>query len=243
MIPCLARDRALFLDLDGTLLDFAPTPAEVRPPVGLSTLLDELAAMRGGALAILSGRTLADIDRLTGTILPAGAEHGFVLRDNAGTIHKPIAATANRPEWRAALDSAAASMPGVVIEPKSSSLVAHFRRAPEHGARLRALVEGLIGEVPEIELLPANMAWEIRPRGAGKGRALEWFMARPPFAGRLPVFVGDDTTDEEAIAAAQALGGDGLHVHRDFDGTTRAVLAWLAAARGAGLGAARKETV
>jgi trehalose 6-phosphate phosphatase len=230
MLPDLAPDHALFLDMDGTLLDFAPTPAEVIVPPGLPALLADLAAQREGAMAILSGRTMADIDGVTGTVLPAGAEHGFLCRDAAGVIHRPITISANRPEWRAALHDAAVRMPGVAIEEKTYTLVAHFRRAPEHGPALRMLIEHFIEGEPDIEILPANMAWEIRPVGAGKGRALDWFMQQAPFRGRVPVFVGDDTTDEAAIDAANARGGIGLHVHRDFDGTTASVRAWLARA-------------
>jgi len=230
MLPDLTSGHALFLDMDGTLLDFAPTPAQVVVPRDLPALLADLAAQRDGALAILSGRTMADIDRVTGTRLPAGAEHGFLCRDASGIVHQPITTSANRPTWRAALHDAAARMQGVAIEEKTYTLVAHFRRAPEHGPALRALIEDLIAGQPGIEILPANMAWEIRPAGAGKGRALKWFMGQAPFAGRVPVFVGDDTTDEAAIEAANALGGIGLHVHRDFDGTTASVRAWLARA-------------
>ena len=230
MKPILTRDHALFLDLDGTLLEFAPTAEEVVVPEGLTAMLRGLAAQREGALAILSGRKLGQIDAVTGDPFPAGAEHGFVRRDAAGRIHQPVRETANREAWRAALEAAALRHSGVRIEPKDSALVAHFRAAPEAGPALREAIEAMIAASPEVELLAANMAWEIRPRGAGKGRALEWFMARPPFAGRVPVFVGDDVTDEEAIAAADALGGHGLHVHRDFDGTPAAVLAWLGSA-------------
>ncbi|MDD4934791.1 MAG: trehalose-phosphatase [Acidiphilium sp.] len=228
MSPFITPAHALFLDLDGTLLDFAPTPAEVVVPLGLPATLTGLAAQRGDALAILSGRTLADIDAVTGFKLPAGAEHGYLLRDASGTIHRPIDATANRSAWRGALHDAAHTMPGVTIEEKTCTLVAHFRQAPQYGPDLRGVLERLIADAPEIELLAANMAWEIRPKGAGKGRALAWFMQHPPFAGKIPIFVGDDTTDEAAIDAATALGGVGLHVHRDFGGTTAAVRAWLA---------------
>jgi trehalose 6-phosphate phosphatase len=227
MLPNLTPNHALFLDLDGTLLDFAPTPAEVVVPDGLGHLLDDLSTGLGGALAMLSGRTIEDIDLVTGTRFPAGAEHGFVCRDGDGVIHQPIETTANRPAWRQALQAAAAAMPGVAIEEKRFTLVAHFRRAPESGPALRRLVDELVAGVPEVEVLTANMAWEIRPVGADKGRALAWFMQAAPFAGRMPVFIGDDTTDEAAITAADALGGVGLHVHRDFDGTTASVRRWL----------------
>lgn len=236
MKPALTHRHALFLDLDGTLLDLAPTPAQVVAPPGLDTLLTGLAAQRDGALAILSGRTLADIDAVTGTILPAGAEHGFLLRDATGTITRPIAESANRPAWRAALEQAALTMQGVAIELKTYTLVAHFRQAPERGPELRAAIEAMIAGDPSVELLGAHMAWEIRPKGADKGSALRWFMRRKPFAGKVPVFVGDDVTDEAAIEAAAALGGIGLHVARDFGGETRAVRAWLEAARMTGAG-------
>lgn len=234
MTPILTPEHALFLDLDGTLLDFAPTPEEVIVPEGLDRLLQDLSGQRGGALAILSGRPLADIDRITGYRFPAGAEHGYTIRTADGSVRQPVRATANRDGWRAALDEAAKACPGVRIEPKDSTLVAHFRRAPEAGPGLRRLIEELIAGAPDIELLPASMAWEIRPRGVGKGHALDWFMQQTPFVGRRPVFIGDDTTDEEAIAAAIAHGGLGLHVHRDFDGTPAAVLAWLRSARAQG---------
>ncbi len=231
MKPALTHHHALFLDLDGTLLDLAPTPADVVVPPGLGTLLTDLAAQRNGALAILSGRTLADIDAVTGTTLPAGAEHGYLLRDATGTITRPIEHSANRPAWRAALQKAALTMPGVAIELKTYTLVAHFRQAPERGPELRTMIETMIAGDPSVELLGAHMAWEIRPKGADKGSALRWFMGRKPFAGKTPVFVGDDVTDEAAIEAATALGGLGLHVARDFGGETRAVRAWLEAAR------------
>lgn len=227
MKPALTHRHALFLDLDGTLLDLALTPADVEVPPGLGSLLTGLAAQRNGALAILSGRTLVDIDAVTGAILPAGAEHGFLLRDATGTITRPVAQSANRPEWRAALEQAALAMPGVAIELKTYTLVAHFRQAPERGPELRAMIEAMITGDPSVELLGAHMAWEIRPKGAGKGSALHWFMRHRPFADKIPVFVGDDVTDEAAIDAAKALGGIGLHVARDFGGETKTVRAWL----------------
>lgn len=233
MLPEITDRHALFLDLDGTLLDFAASPAEVETPPCLPPLLAGLAGQRDGALAILSGRTLDDIDRAIppradGAVLPAGAEHGMILREPGGRVHRRDLASANRPAWRAALERAVAERGGGWIEVKSGSLVAHFRGAPDLGPHLRSLIDAMVDGDDTAEVLPAHMAWEIRPRGAGKGHALEWFMAHAPFRGRIPVFVGDDVTDEEAIDAARRLGGIGLHVARDFDGTTRAVRAWLA---------------
>ncbi len=223
-------NAALFLDIDGTLLDIAERPDLVVIPAGLPALLARLAAERGGALAFLSGRPLADIDFFFPGGLPAGAEHGAVLRDSGGTIHELAARPAAFAHWRETLNAAALKMPGVLVEAKKLSLVIHYRQAPECGETLRALAEGLIAEAgPGVALLPAHMAFELRPRGSGKDSALAWFMARPPFAGRPPVFIGDDVTDEPAITLANQLGGIGLHVARDFAGNPQAVRDWLAA--------------
>ena len=234
MLPKITDRHALFLDLDGTLLDFAASPAEVETPPCLPSLLANLAAQRDGALAILSGRTLDDIDRAIppgddGAVLPAGAEHGMILREPDGTVHRRDLASANRPSWRSALEDAVKKFGGGWIEVKSRSLVAHFRAAPALGPTLRTLIDELVGDDETVEVLPAHMAWEIRPRGAGKGHALEWFMERTPFRGRIPVFVGDDVTDEDAIVKAREMGGAGLRVDVAF-GTAGDVRDWLAEA-------------
>jgi trehalose 6-phosphate phosphatase len=228
MKPDLSTGYAVFLDLDGTLVDLAPTPADIRVAADLPRLLRRLAAQCGGALAILSGRKLDDIDAITRESLPAGAEHGIVLRDAEGVLHQSLADLPQMGLWRRELEVLAREMPGVLIESKRHTVVAHYRQAPDFGPVLREMMETMIAGAPGTELLAAHMAWEIRPRGAGKGQALRWFMDRPPFAGRKPFFVGDDVTDEEAIEAANALGGVGLHVARDFNGSTAEVRAYLA---------------
>jgi trehalose 6-phosphate phosphatase len=223
-------NAAFFLDIDGTLLDIAQRPELVVIPPGLPALLARLGKDRGGALAIVSGRPLADIDFFFPGSLPAAAEHGAILRDAAGTIRELAARPAAFPHWRDTLQAAALKLPGVLIEEKKVSLVIHYRQAPDCGEKLRVLAEGLIAEAgPDVALLKAHMAFELRPRGSGKDSAVSWFMAHPPFAGRKPVFIGDDVTDEPAIALANELGGMGLHVARDFAGSPQAVRDWLAA--------------
>lgn len=228
MKPDLSFGYAIFLDIDGTLVDLAPTPADIRVAAELPSMLRRLAEQCGGALAILSGRKLADIDAITRDRFPAGAEHGIVLRDGEGRLHQTLADVPEMSLWRRQLEVVARQMPGVLIEPKQHTVVAHYRLAPDSGPVLRDMMETMIAEVPGTELLPAHMAWEIRPHGVGKGQALRWFMERPPFAGRKPFFVGDDVTDEDAIKAANSLGGTGLHVARDFHGSTAEVRAFLA---------------
>lgn len=226
-LPKLNPNHALFLDIDGTLLDLAATPDAVIVPPGLPATLRHLQVKLGGALAILSGRKLADIDALFPLNLPCAAEHGMLLRDPAGAITHTAQRPAAYDHWRKIFNRYAEAMPGILVEEKDFSLVLHYRRAPEHEAELRTLVTKLIGESEDATLLLAHCAFELKPKAGTKAEALAHFMATPPFAGRAPIFIGDDITDEPAIAAATALGGHGLHVARDFSGSTEAVRNWL----------------
>jgi trehalose 6-phosphate phosphatase len=221
-------NAALFLDIDGTLLDIAEKPDLVTIPSTLPPALAALRARLNGAIAFISGRTLAEIDQFFPGQFPAAAEHGATLRDARGAIHH----ITRRPEtyhlWLQSLTKAAAEMPGTVIEEKTVGIVIHYRQAPQFGPQIKALAESLITESNTI-LLPAHMAYELRPVGASKDAALTWFMNTAPFGNRHPIFIGDDTTDEPAIALATALGGTGLHVNRDFSGGPDAVRRWLGA--------------
>ncbi len=227
--PAPSPDWALFLDLDGTLIDFADAPDAVTVPPGLPPVLQSLARSLDGALAIVTGRPLADIDRLFRPMrLPCGCEHGAVMRYHAADA--PQDAHAAVPDgWFARAGQAVLARPGTLLERKSHGLVLHYRRAPEAAAALKALAEDFVAEKPEaFELLESAMAWEIRPRGITKGRAVECFMAEPPFRGRVPVFIGDDVTDRDGCRAAAALGGHGLMVPDVFPGGPAEVRRWLA---------------
>jgi trehalose 6-phosphate phosphatase len=229
VVPVFPAHAALFLDIDGTLLDIALRPELVTIPPGLPERLNALRQSLGGALAIISGRPLAQIDQFFPGGLPAGAEHGAILRDAGGEIHHRAARPTAYSHWLDILTAETRDLPGVLIEEKNISLVVHYRQAPDTCEILRAIGERLIAESgSDTRLLPAHMAFELRPRGFGKDDALAWFMATPPFAGRIPVFIGDDVTDEPAIALASQLGGLGLHVARDFGGSPQAVRDWLA---------------
>ncbi len=226
--PRIGPRSAVFLDIDGTLIDLAPTPDAVVVPPELPSALHALRQRLGGAVAVITGRKLADVDRLIGPDYAAAAEHGGILRDAARVVTYIAKRPAEYENWLRILQARAAAMPGVLIEVKEFNLVVHYRLAPEFQAELRLLVEGLIAGSDDAVLLPAHCAFELKARGGDKGDALAAFMAQPPFAGRVPIFVGDDVTDEPAIAQATALGGLGLHVARDFNGKPRAVRAWLA---------------
>jgi trehalose 6-phosphate phosphatase len=219
---------ALLLDLDGTLLDIAPRPDAVVVPEALQGCLAVLHVRLGGALALVTGRRLDDVDRLLAPPrLPAAAEHGGVLRaaPAAPPEHPPRPTLPDA--WRARAKAFAEARPGLLVEPKSAGFVLHYRAAPEHGPAARAFLGELAAAGLGFELLRADMAWELRPAGVDKGRAVRTLMARAPFAGRRPIFIGDDVTDEDGIAAAKALGGLGLRVAEAFGGPAE-VRAWLA---------------
>jgi trehalose 6-phosphate phosphatase len=160
--PVLTAQHALFLDIDGTLIDIAPTPDDVVVPPNLPPRLRELAQQRDGALAILSGRKLADIDFLLRPGLPCAAEHGMILRDIEGVVTPLVQRPAHYEHWLKIFNRYAEAMPGILVEQKDFSLVLHYRRAPAHEAELRSLVERLVSESDDTVLLLAHCAFAAR---------------------------------------------------------------------------------
>jgi trehalose 6-phosphate phosphatase len=225
---------ALLLDLDGTLLDIAPSPTEVRVPPTLPDVLRRLSERFGGALAVISGRTIESIAALLpGLGFAIVGEHGGAIRRADGLPTERGTLPAVPAEWREAARALAAAHPGVLLEAKPHGFVLHFRQAAGAGPALAAgLADLLAGSPDRFALFPAAMAWEVRPRGVDKGSAVRELLRRPPFAGRLPVFVGDDATDEDGIRAARAAGGFGFMVDQTF-GDAAGVRAWLACLAGA----------
>lgn len=211
-LPTARSDWALFLDIDGTVLDIAVTPDAVVVPAELRADLGALEAAFDGALALVSGRSIAKIDHLfTPLVLPAAGEHGAEMR-----FHHELMRIPPSPELVPvidALDAYAATRPGILVERKDSSVAIHYRLAPHLHDEVAALVRNLVGpEDQALEVLPARQAFDIKPRHASKGAAIEWFLARPPFAGRIPVFAGDDVSDETGFAAVNARGGHSIKV-------------------------------
>jgi trehalose 6-phosphate phosphatase len=214
--------------MDGTLLDLAPRPDEVRLAPGLLDHLTALHGALGGALAVVTGRRLDDVDRILAPLrLPAAAEHGSVLRASADAIPRSAATPALPDGWRERAAQFVDARAGMLLEPKSAGFVLHYRLAPEQGAAARSFMDGLAAEDPRFEVLRADMAWELRPCGIHKGLGVRALMAEAAFAGRKPIFIGDDVTDEDGIAAARDLGGQGFMVPDTF-GTPAGVRAWLA---------------
>lgn len=202
---------ALFLDFDGTLVDLADAPDAIRVPGELHLLLHDLAERLDGRLAIVSGRSLADLDRhLPGQTIAMAGSHGLEVRLADGA-RLPLAVPSEIDSAREEIRSFASQREGLLVEEKPASIALHFRRAPALGPE----VNGFLAELAArsgLELLGGKMVGELRPRGADKGDAVRAFMAEPEFAGARPVFVGDDLTDEHAFAAAAALGGAGVLV-------------------------------
>jgi trehalose 6-phosphate phosphatase len=227
--PDLDRTFALFLDVDGTLVDIAATPEAVVVASDLPDLLIRLQQQLQGAVAIVSGRPIAQIDKLLHPFFGCAAgEHGVALRYGDGTREEPAGGLAVPDEWRVALVGAAARWPGVLVEPKPHGVTVHYRLAPDRGEEVWRLVRGLVAENhPWFRLLPAREAVEIGLRAASKGQAVERLMKQAAFQGRKPIYVGDDFTDEAGISAAQELGGIGLRVGEAFGGDPARVRAWL----------------
>ena len=225
--PVPRADWALFLDLDGTLIDIAQTPDAVEVPPQLTDRLAAASNALGGALAIASGRLLAEIDQLLAPLkLPAAGEHGAVIRLPDGTYDELDCKIPY--DWVETLLAASALMPGVLIERKAHCVVAHYRRAPRHVDELRRIAARLVGLAPDsFEVLEGKMAIELRPRTVTKARAVNRLMQCDPFKGRVPVFVGDDLTDHDGFRAAEAKGGLAVDVFQRFAGRPQEVREWL----------------
>jgi trehalose 6-phosphate phosphatase len=234
--PLRLSGTALFLDLDGTLAPIAARPQDVRPDPRRTSLLERLAARLDGRLAVVSGRTLADVDRiLEDCVAAVAAVHGLVRRDAKGRV---FAARPHPrlPQAAEALHAFAARDSGLIVEEKGLSAALHYRLAGRYADAARACAAEVAAETG-LALQDGDMVEELRTPGADKGDSVRAFMAEPPFAGARPVFVGDDATDEAGFAAARALGGIGVAVGApratsamfrlpDVD----AALAWLEAA-------------
>jgi trehalose 6-phosphate phosphatase len=235
-VPEWPDDPALFLDLDGTVLEFALDPAAVSVPERLHGILGRLPAATGGAIAFVSGRTLADIDRLLGAgRFPVAAVHGLERRDARGQVRIAGMGEAGFEQMHRLLRDIADEHPGTLLEHKGVTLALHYRQCPEYEQALIERVESALdGIASELKLMRGKMVLEIKPASGDKGTAIAAFMEEAPFAGRTPVFVGDDVTDEDGFRAVNGLGGISVKVNSGPSNAhfrlrdTRAVIDWLA---------------
>ncbi|MDB5396792.1 MAG: trehalose-phosphatase [Rhodospirillales bacterium] len=205
---------ALFLDIDGTLIDIASTPTSVVVPPSLPDLLRSLGSMLDGAVAVVSGRSLADVDRLFAPLRVAGAgQHGAEIRLPDGTTRIFDAAARKLSELLPKVTSFAQVRPGILVENKGMTIAVHCRQVPQYQPELGQFLTDLAAQPGSgLETIRGHRVFEIKPRNLSKRTAVEHFMRAAPFAGRLPIFIGDDRTDEDGFAAVQALGGYAIHV-------------------------------
>lgn len=236
--PLLGDGSALFLDVDGTLIEFAEDPARVRLLPQVREAIEAIADRLDGAVALVSGRPLSQLDALFAPLkLPAAGLHGHELRDDVAA-RAAMPAAEDTAGWLHALHGRAAHMaqahPGVMVEDKGVSMALHWRSAPQAADAVLAFAHDQIGQLPGYRLQPGDHVVEFVPQGSDKGVAVAQLMARTPFLGRTPVFVGDDLTDEFGFQAAQRLGGWAVRVgHREPTQarysleSTGAVHAWL----------------
>jgi trehalose 6-phosphate phosphatase len=228
---------ALFLDIDGTLLEMALTPTTVRVPPGLAELLGVVATRLSGAMAIVTGRPIAEADELLQPVkFIAAGVHGAEMRTTVAGRIEPLTPSF-RPELLHDIRTAAVSMPGIVTEDKGTGIAMHYRLAPELRDSLLMTLQSLVPKYPnQFAILEGRKVVEILPVGFSKGRALRTLAGLPQFANRIPVMIGDDITDVSAFSAAEDLGGYGLRVAGEhfsekdaaFSGP-KDVLVWLAA--------------
>jgi len=212
--PAAQSDWAFFLDFDGTLLDLAATPDAISVDAALPALLNALHHASAGAVALISGRALADLERqLDVPALPKAGQHGLERRDAAGRLWVHAAPPRAKETIRAALAPLLARHAGLLLEDKGLTLALHYRQAPELASYVHQLMRRLVAEAGEDLVVQAGKCIvEVKPAGVDKGTAVAEYLAEPPFRGRRPVFIGDDKNDEHAFAAVNARGGISISV-------------------------------
>jgi len=219
--PLALDEIAILLDIDGTIVDIAPTPREVWVPPELCETLSTLLKRTGGALALVSGRSLADMDLLFASLqLPMIGGHGAEVRispDGPVDRHRARPLAEDLKRRFAAIKSAG---PGIIVEDKGYGLALHYRLAPQLAQTVADRVAEIAAELPAdlIEVLPGKSVIEIKPAGFNKGSAVRELMRQPPFRGRRPLFIGDDKTDEAAFAVLPEFAGLGFSVGRMVPG-------------------------
>lgn len=217
-VPC-----ALFLDVDGSLLDIAATPDAVVVPTTLRAALHKLHDELDGALALVSGRPIEDLDRLFHPLaLPAAGAHGVEWRQRAGGEVRRETLQRFPATIREEMRALAAAGEGLLLEDKGGSVALHYRAAPALGEALGQALASLLAAPGHdgFRLLPGKMVYEVVEANWNKATAIAHLLEHPPFAGRRPVFIGDDVTDEPAMAAMPAHGGLGLAVGREMRGAS-----------------------
>jgi trehalose 6-phosphate phosphatase len=214
MAPPFLGDAALFLDIDGTLLDIAETPDAVEPKRGDRRMIGALQRCVGGALALVSGRNIASIDELFAPLeLPCAGQHGVERRDVHGRVQRLAFPLESLQRAARDVETFARQHEGLVFENKGHSVALHYRLAPQLADAAHAVVRKAAQRLGgRAEVQGGKMVAELKPVGRDKGMAIEDFMREPPFAGRVPVFLGDDVTDEYGFRVVNRLGGHSVKI-------------------------------
>jgi trehalose 6-phosphate phosphatase len=206
-----ADDWALFIDIDGTLLDMAPTPDAVRVPRGLVETLTQLSATFNGAVALITGRRVTDADRFFAPLkLAISGVHGTEARGACGDtvmLARPVPIDLTN-----AVCDVARALPGIMVEDKGAGLAVHYRNAPEARASLELQLRQVIMQWDGFALRRGRKVLDVVPKTHSKATGLAWLMQLPEFKGRRPVMIGDDHGDESAMEAAENMRGVGLKV-------------------------------
>ena len=214
--PAANVESAFFLDVDGTLLEIADTPSAVRVDGELLELIGRLSRISGGALALVSGRSISDLEDLLGVQrLPLAGQHGLERRDATGRLWIHAAPPGAKCAIKEALAPVLDRHPGLLLEDKGLTLALHYRQAPHLAAYAQRLMARLMGDAGgELELQKGKRVIEIKPAGIDKGTAVAEYLAEAPFRGRHPVFIGDDLNDEHGFAEVNRMGGISIKVGR-----------------------------
>lgn len=231
---------AFFFDFDGTLVEIAATPDSVRVAPSVVDALGALSQLSGGAVAIISGRDVASVDRFLAPLrLPVAGLHGAERRNALGQMRRFGFDDERLVVMENALEQTVRENPGMLLEIKGAGLALHYRNAPSREAAARHATETLVARYADVYTLqPGKMVYEIKPKNVDKGRAIAAFMREAPFAGRMPLFAGDDLTDERGFALVNDLGGQSIKVGagdtaaRSRVDSVSALLGWLSAVAG-----------
>ena len=218
--PPIPLRPAVFLDFDGTLVDIAETPEAIIVSDDLVALLGRVRSRAGGALAVVTGRRIAEIDRhLSPLILPTAGLHGIERRSTEDAAIVELPKSAQVRILRERLERSHLLQNGVSLEDKGGGIAVHYRQAPEAAEDVKAALREAAGDLEELHLIEGKMVVEAKRGDVNKGIAIAEFMQIPPFEGRTPVFLGDDVTDEDGFRIVTAMGGVAIKVG---DGATSA---------------------
>ena len=233
-LPPVSPYTAFFIDFDGTLVDIAPRPDQVEVEPRVRHLLESLSEKFDQAVAVVTGRSLDVVDGFLAPLkLAVAAEHGSVRRDASGHLHTDSRGVEAVEAAAARLQPLVEANPGLLLERKKVSVALHFRQRPELAGPCKEAVDDAVASAAGLCILPGKMVFELRPKGIDKGLAVRAFLNEAPFRGRVPVYMGDDVTDEHAFAVVNALGGITIKID---DGDTAAqyrtdragLFAWMA---------------